>query len=606
MKVNFNIHEVKEKHLFFLLFFLVWIYVIMRAIWSPITHDEAETFFIYIQSGKFIPPDAFPDANNHLLNSLLTTASYRLFGNSLLALRLPNVLIALLYFYFVYRISGLLKNRINRWGFVLSMIFCHFIIEFFGYARGYGLSMAFLTGAMYYLMQFFRQPSVRNSALVVVLLIPALAANLTLIHSYLLIHLLLVLYVILNLRRLRRSTVVGTLAWQLFAGAPVLLVLAKYSLTLRSSGALYYGGISNFRDATLGSLSSVLFRPYPQLLSILLVSVFVLTVLIFIYLTFRKFFFRQENYYYLIFPFLLGGNLVMTFVLSFYFSVNFPEDRVAMYFIVLFTGTVFFLCDTDMISSKRWKIILFSPFTLIIIQFFLSLSIRFSSYTPEYRIPDEFYNFMTDEADKREFPPVAEAYRLHASEWFYINAKKGNKLGPLSFEIFPSASAEYVIATEQEFPDWKRNYSEVMFDSQSDMHLLKRKAAVSPIFLLRSDTAMQQSDAAEYFNLIISDTDTLCGRNILFTIDMQVSADAVPFQAAVIAKACSPDGSNLRTQALELERMQLQWSGASNFRVSMLLPQIPDDANRILLFFYNKNKVPFRILHAETCMYYYF
>ncbi|HBG70982.1 MAG: hypothetical protein A2W93_03230 [Bacteroidetes bacterium GWF2_43_63] len=608
MKINFRINETGEKYLFFLLFLLVWVYVIFRAAWSPITHDEAETFFIYIQPGKFIPPDAYPDANNHLLNSLLTNISYKLFGNSLLALRLPNVLLSVLYFFFVFKLSGLLKNRFNRWGFVLSMIFCHFIIEFFGYARGYGLSMAFLAGALYHLIQFYRNASLRNSALVVVFLIPALAANLTLIHTYLLIHLLLVLFIIFNFRQIKRSVIVATFAIQIFAGAPVLYILAKYSMVLRSGGALYYGGTSNFWDATLGSLSAVLFRPLPQLLSYLFVAVFAAALIIFIFLVIKKFIFKKENLFYFIFPFLLGGNVVMTFVLSRFFGVNFPEDRVAMYFIILFAGTIFFLCDTALISSKRWRILLFTPFVFIIVQFFLSLSIRFTSYTPEYRVPDEFYNYLVDESAKRDFPPVIEAYRLHSTEWYYINSGKGNKLSPITYEIFPSASAEFVIADNKEFPDWNKYYNELMFDSQSGMYLLKRKAAIVPQLLFATDTLMNQSDSMEYFNLIISDTDTLVGRNILFTIDMQVRAEAVPFQTAIIAAASGADGSTLRTQALEFERMQPDWSANDGevIRMSMLLPQIPEGTNRILIFVFNKNKVPFRIIRSETRMYSYF
>ena len=119
---------------------------------------------------------------------------------------------------------------------------------------------------------------------------------------------------------------------------------------------------------------------------------------------------------------------------------------------------------------------------------------------------------------------------------------------------------------------------------------------------------MAQPDSMEYFNLIVSNTDTLCGKNILFTIDMQVRSNIIPFQAAIIAKANSADGNEVRTHAFELERTQPDWSGADgvHFKISMLLPQIPVGTNQILIFFYNKKQYPFKIISAKTCMYYYF
>ena len=69
----------------------IFIYLIIRSIYVPLIHDEAATFFHYIQSSSFIPFHSLNDANNHFLNSLLTYISYTLFGDSEFALRLPNL-----------------------------------------------------------------------------------------------------------------------------------------------------------------------------------------------------------------------------------------------------------------------------------------------------------------------------------------------------------------------------------------------------------------------------------------------------------------------------------------------------------------------------------
>ena len=67
-----------ESLILIVLFIFTFMYIIIRAYSVPIIHDEAATFFYYIQSGIFMPPEAHIDANNHILNSALAHFSYLL------------------------------------------------------------------------------------------------------------------------------------------------------------------------------------------------------------------------------------------------------------------------------------------------------------------------------------------------------------------------------------------------------------------------------------------------------------------------------------------------------------------------------------------------
>ena len=71
-----------EQIAFFTLATMVWIYLGMRSVYVPLIHDEAVTYFTYIQSANFIPPWAYWDANNHLLNSAASALFHVLFGSS--------------------------------------------------------------------------------------------------------------------------------------------------------------------------------------------------------------------------------------------------------------------------------------------------------------------------------------------------------------------------------------------------------------------------------------------------------------------------------------------------------------------------------------------
>lgn len=593
-----------DKYGIILLLSFVWIYIVLRAIFTPVIHDEAETFFIYIQTGNFLPPDAYVDANNHVLNSLLTFGFYKLFGSELFVLRLANVLAGLIYFYFIYKSSQLVKNRLNRWVFVIALTFIHFVIEFFAYSRGYGLSMAFLMGALYYLMRFVKHPRFRFQALASLYIALAATANLTLLNSYILLHVIIFFGLLVYRKSIPLKIIVATLASQLLLWLPVLYLLLRYSLTLRSAGALYYGSSDGFLSVTAGSLSKVLFRPAPEILLYVLNISFIASLIVFALLLLKRHLFVKEYLFTLVFPVMLGGNLIMTLLLSLFFGVNYPEDRAAMYFILLFAGTVVVLSEAPYAFIKRVRWLLFFPFLLISAQFFMSLSLKFSSYTPEYRIPNSFYDYIMHETAIRPFPPVVEAYKEHRTEWYFTHAANHVIPSPLSYAVYPSSTAEFLITDEQSYSVFKKNYNEVLFDDPSGMYLLQRKQPLNLFQTAYCDTSMLQEDVMEYFNLLIYDADSMKCRNALFNIEISVCSQQEPFQAAIIAKAVSSDGTALRELAFEFERVRLQWpcNEVQVIRTSMLLPDLPAGTTRLILFFFNKTKSPFTIRKASTTL----
>ena len=62
-------------------------YLLLRAAYVPITHDESRTFFVYVVTGEFIPWLSFWDAANHFISTGVGWLSYRLGGMSPLSLR---------------------------------------------------------------------------------------------------------------------------------------------------------------------------------------------------------------------------------------------------------------------------------------------------------------------------------------------------------------------------------------------------------------------------------------------------------------------------------------------------------------------------------------
>jgi hypothetical protein len=118
---------------------------IYRAATQSLTIDEAFSFQLYLK-GNFI--DIFTsryDANNHVLYTVLAWLSVHAFGVSEMAMRLPSLAGALVFFAGVFRISSLVFGRSPLH--LLSVAIAAgnpYVLDFFTVARGYGLALGFL------------------------------------------------------------------------------------------------------------------------------------------------------------------------------------------------------------------------------------------------------------------------------------------------------------------------------------------------------------------------------------------------------------------------------------------------------------------------------
>jgi len=110
---------------------LVGIYVVLRAIYVPLFSAEVITFFVYVKSGGFDPFLALQSAHNHVLNSAFVRLSSLVFGDSPLALRLPNVLAYFLFAYCVLITETLFNEPFFGLVWLLVMFSSHYMYKLF-------------------------------------------------------------------------------------------------------------------------------------------------------------------------------------------------------------------------------------------------------------------------------------------------------------------------------------------------------------------------------------------------------------------------------------------------------------------------------------------
>lgn len=118
-------------------------FAVIKAASADMTWDEAWTYLFYGRSWRgFLALDY---ANDHPLNSLLVWGSTRLFGNSELIIRLPNLAAFALYLTATARMLAAVRVK------VLAGALCllnPYLFDYFALARGYGLSTALVQAAL--------------------------------------------------------------------------------------------------------------------------------------------------------------------------------------------------------------------------------------------------------------------------------------------------------------------------------------------------------------------------------------------------------------------------------------------------------------------------
>ena len=231
----------------------LWAYVGVRAARLSVTIDEGGAFAFSRGDASFIN-----SANNHWLNSLGVRVSQQVFGESELALRLPNVAAFGIYTAAVIWIVARVRHLPARLlGFALLMA-NPFIVEFFGLARGYGLAMAFVMLALAGLLAVRPRDS---STVFVVRVVIVCVAGLLAVYSYfgalnvVLATLgVLAIDIVAGVRRAgkRRATGAVVAAVTIVTATAAGLVPAVTELMqLERRGELYYGGKRGLLPDTL-------------------------------------------------------------------------------------------------------------------------------------------------------------------------------------------------------------------------------------------------------------------------------------------------------------------------------------------------------------------
>ena len=579
---------------------LVWIYIILRAWKVQFSIDEAATFFMYVQNGRFLPPEATIDANNHLFNSFLTWISYHVFGPHPFALRLPNVLAALVYFFFVYKLSLLLKTRTSRYLFIILSFGTHFIIGFFGYSRGYGLSIAFLTGAVYYLLKTSHSPKVCYIVKALILNILAVASNLNLVFTGLSIPLLLLVFLLYHKYSFQRKSIIPGILSIVLLSVPAFFFLIRQSLLIKSASGYYYGSDEGYFPVTVESLSLMItglrnsaFAYY----SILLISILAIFILI-QWLRSKE----QVSKYMLPLTFLvlLFVNWIGSSAIHALLNVNFQEDRAAIHLLPLFYSFIVFHFDHLPKKFKIYWVLVLIPLLLIPTNSLKKISLQDSIYGHSQQVPADFFFYIREKAKEKKYPPVVSAYQIKRQPWAFMNYRHGGILNPLYASDHQWYYADYIISDDMIDTSLEDQYRLIMEDKRTKSILYGRKSEPVTRVVYEIEIPEIYEGRVLYHKIFETDAGTLAGRELMIRISMEIESPAMPFEAVIAAEVFDLNRNILTYEAINLDQLRPLWDGTEEIRHVIVIGEVPREAHKLLMYVWNKREVPFRYKNTKV------
>lgn len=570
-RINLNIFSITAV--------LVFIYLIIRSITVPISHDEAATFFHYIQSGKFIPYYSLWDANNHFLNSLLVYPLYKIFGSDLFWLRLPNLIFFPLYAVFAFKLTRDIRDNYLQLFTSIALITAPFLIEFFAQTRGYGLSFALLLGAIYNLNRFLNteRPSFQFFTWVYAAL--ALMANMSLMNTFLM---LVVGIGIFIATKVRGRFVKMNWVYFIVLGVIPFIAATKFALDMREMRLLYYGVGDGLVPVTVSSLLRHGFSSESMTLAWIVTVVGFISAAVLIVSYLQRSLTRSNPG--IVAAILLLGNAVGAVLLNHLMDVNFPKDRIALYFLPLFIITFgYFLNFTSRkFPAVRWVGIVLLAFPISLI---LQLNLNRTLQWEIYPVSDKLFEFFKAEQLKSETPLMISGDRLLEMSWGYHNVRSDKMMTPFAHDSRDSSHySDFVMCHPVNCAQYGPEYK-LVFEDASNMKIYKRQTHLTLSEIYERDSIVHIKGNGEFMNILDLDGDSIIHEADILELEIAFKSDVKPLNMDLVITSSNASSNNLYYDFIPIKWIRGEWNGEKlTFRRPIAIPK---SSERLLVYVWN-------------------
>ncbi len=567
--------------------------VVVRSVLVPLSHDEAATFFFFIQSGNYMPFYSQVDANNHVLNSFLGNVCFHVFGSSPLALRLPNILGFIMLIYATFSISKHLTKTGTKI-FLTTAFLCSFHwLTFFSICRGYGLSMAMLVLGISYMLNYINDTSYKKYFYVSLFVFQlAISSNLILIIIVLLLSGIMFLVQLVNKQFLKPLTIVS---WLIHLA--LIMYWLKFSFFLQDNGALYYGEGESYWNTTFVTLVKLLVGFSSAKLKWCLVIVFLITIILCVFYNYKNALNLlkqlQKPSKSLVFLIVLGILSLAFYVMHKVLGVNFPEDRTGLFFYVFFVLLVAFTFDE--IPVKWNAVVLITTSLLFIIHFLYYFNVRKHSLYTYETIPQYFYDRLVKEQKQSEERITIGGHRVRELFYGYQNYRNNGFLNPADPVELMQMNCDYYLGTKVEEKYYSKYYNEIETEPYWGFVLLKRKQPIIKKVFVEIKNVTISTEGNEYNDVYHKqDTTFIDSKPLQAQINFTIKSISVPNHTWIVFAI-----NDSLNNGYYFKRYPINWSGydlnSKTFDYILTMGNLPPKAKNVAFFFWNINKQPFTV-----------
>ncbi len=468
----------------------ILIYLITKSVLMQVTCDEAYTV-------QTLAPQPVWDlikykdsyTNNHILNTLLIKGLFSMFGMNHSLARVPNILAFIVYFIYCYLFSKrYIKENWVSFMFMTVMMCNPYLLDFFALARGYGLAIGFMMGSIYYCARYVLDGELKYTPLSILMAILSVYAQFALLHFYLGLNLILLVYSIRTYFIDKNIKTLGTALIYQLLGLALLVALIYLPITaiLKDNQIAYYGTKGFWQD-TISSLlfHSIYAQGYFSELTLdvfknLTIALFAIVVLCILLKLFKKA--NLNNQYPALLSVSLFSATALSVILQFHLLGNqYVTDRTALFFYPLLA----MLMPVMAVWSFEFKKGLGIAVSLIFIIFSLNHIKRASAldYYREWwydRHTYEILDYLKSEYGKSD---KKQALRLNTTWTFnpsftYHKAKNNlSWIAPLRYDKKPDTINVYdfYYCTQDEMPVLLPQYEKIKDWDYGQWVLMRRK-----------------------------------------------------------------------------------------------------------------------------------
>jgi len=355
-----------------------------KAYHISLTFDESATWIDQMYHSFWdIVTYKFPNASNHVFNTLYMKYCSAYIGNSEFELRSLSWFSHLVYIFFSIKI---VQNLKRVWFIISAFILLNvnpYLLDYFSLARGYGLAMAMMMGSLYYLVQYINNGRKWYQILTLLFGILAVLANFSWLNFYLGLSGAVFVFHFFKTKEKNASFVTfARSAIPLFVAGILLFCIIYLPLKrLQDTHQFFFGGKTGFWKDTILQLvkDSLYTKPAESFAPVLFACILIIFLSSVIFVFMKLFSGKSGNilnpvYYILLILFITG---LSTEIQHLFLGTLFLTDRTALMFFPL-SSLFIILAVSEITESTRMsrfvKPILFIVSFLKVIHFLYVLN----------------------------------------------------------------------------------------------------------------------------------------------------------------------------------------------------------------------------------------